>query len=88
MSTFTTATAQLRIIGQATTQPLPAVLLVGRHIHSDLMPTVTWLLLCGDTGAAIGPQLAGILSRSGWHYVFCMLITAEFAALLVSLFSC
>jgi len=37
-------------------------------------------------GAAIGPQLAGILSRTGWHSVFYMLIAAEFAALLVSVF--
>jgi len=35
-------------------------------------------------GAAIGPQLTGILSRSGWQYVFYMLIAAEFAALVVS----
>jgi len=43
------------------------------------------VLYC-HTGAAIGPQLAGILSRSSWHNVFYMLIAAEFAALLVSTF--
>lgn len=44
------------------------------------------VILC-DKGAAIGPQLAGILSRSSWHHVFYMLIAAEFVALLVSTFS-
>jgi len=36
-------------------------------------------------GAAIGPQLAGVLSsRTGWPDVFYMLIAAEVAAMLVS----
>jgi len=38
-------------------------------------------------GAAIGPQLTGVLTRNGWHDVFYMLMAAEFAALLVSFFS-
>ena len=42
-------------------------------------------VLC-NSGAAIGPQLAGILSRRSWHNVFYMLIAAEFVALLVSSF--
>jgi len=43
-------------------------------------------LLCCYVGAAIGPQLAGVLSKTGWQNVFYMLIAAELAALVVSTF--
>lgn len=36
-----------------------------------------------DTGAALGPLLAGLLSSQGWNQVFYMLMTADFLALLV-----
>jgi len=46
---------------------------------------IVFVLSC--IGAAIGPQLAGILSRNSWNNVFYMMIAAEFAAVLVRVFS-
>lgn len=40
--------------------------------------------VCLVSGAALGPLLAGLISPSGWHNVFSMLMLADACALLVS----
>lgn len=35
-------------------------------------------------GAAVGPQVAGLISSQGWSYVFLMLMMSDLLALLVS----
>lgn len=52
---------------------------------SKALATVTAIIDgTGSIGAAIGPLLAGIVSRwSGWHSVFYMLMSADLLALLV-----
>ena len=42
------------------------------------------LRIVGFSGAAIGPLMAGPLSRYGWHYVFYTLMVASAMAALVS----
>jgi len=65
------------------------VLLLGTHSslgeNSKALATVTAIIDgTGSIGAAIGPLLAGLVSRWGWHNVFYMLMCADLFALLVS----
>lgn len=55
--------------------------------NSKALATVTAIIDgTGSIGAAVGPLLAGLVSRwAGWHNVFYMLMIADMLALLVSL---
>lgn len=55
--------------------------------NSKALATVTAIIDgTGSIGAAVGPLLAGLVSRwGGWHNVFYMLMCADLFALLVSL---
>lgn len=57
--------------------------------NSKALATVTAIIDgTGSIGAAVGPLLAGIVSRwAKWNNVFYMLMCANLFALLVSLFS-
>lgn len=54
--------------------------------NSKALATVTAIIDgTGSIGAAVGPLLAGVVSRwGGWHHVFYMLMCADLFALLVS----
>lgn len=54
--------------------------------NSKALATVTAIIDgTGSIGAAVGPLLAGLVSRwAGWHNVFYMLMGADLMALLVS----
>lgn len=54
--------------------------------NSKALATVTAIIDgTGSIGAAVGPLLAGVVSRwGGWHNVFYMLMCADLLALLVS----
>lgn len=56
--------------------------------NSKALATVTAIIDgTGSAGAAVGPLLAGVVSRwYGWHNVFNMLMAADFFALLVTCF--
>lgn len=57
--------------------------------NSKALATVTAIIDgTGSVGAAIGPLLAGFVSRwAGWHNVFYMLMITDMLALLVSTLS-
>lgn len=54
--------------------------------NSKALATVTAIIDgTGSIGAAVGPLLAGLVSRwAGWHNVFYMLMASDLLALLVS----
>lgn len=56
--------------------------------NSKALATVTAIIDgTGSIGAAVGPLLAGLVSRwAGWHSVFYMLMGSDLLALLVSLY--